>query len=110
MSRGGLRSSAHWEPILREPDVRDQYPRPDALRRFLARLVGHLDRKVHLIVGLHPAHRSKTVRAWRADHKDEIELHFLPSYSPEPNPDELVNSDLILRLCGRSGGGWASQS
>jgi hypothetical protein len=32
--------------------------------RFLARIVGHLDRKVHLIVDRHSAHRSKTVRAW----------------------------------------------
>ncbi|MEU0634375.1 transposase [Streptomyces sp. NPDC005989] len=23
-----------------------------------------------------------------------VELHFLPSYSPELNPDELVNADL----------------
>ncbi|MDN3029578.1 transposase [Streptomyces sp. S.PB5] len=46
--------------------------------RFLARLVGHFDRKVHLFVDRHSAHRSKTVRAWLADHKDEIELHFLP--------------------------------
>ncbi|MGP3969890.1 transposase [Streptomyces sp. 6N223] len=33
-----------------------------------------------------------------ADHEDEIELHFLPSYSPELNPDELVNSDLKRSL------------
>jgi hypothetical protein len=32
--------------------------------RFLARLVGHFDRKVHLIADRHSAHRSKTVRAW----------------------------------------------
>ncbi|MFF3733386.1 IS630 family transposase [Streptomyces sp. NPDC002476] len=66
--------------------------------RFLDRLVGHFDRKVHLIVDRHSAHRSKTVRTWLADHKDEIELHFLPSYSPEPNPDELVNADLKRSL------------
>ncbi|WP_374208007.1 transposase [Streptomyces sp. MUM 203J] len=40
------------------------------------------------------AHRSKTVRDWPADHKDQVELHLLPSYSPELNPDELVNADL----------------
>ncbi|WP_405763512.1 MULTISPECIES: transposase [unclassified Streptomyces] len=34
------------------------------------------------------------MRAWLADHANEIELHFLPSYSPELNPDELVNADL----------------
>lgn len=62
--------------------------------RFPARLVGHYDRKVNLIADRHSAHRSKTVRAWLADHQDRIELHFLPSYSPEPNPDELADAEL----------------
>lgn len=66
--------------------------------RFLARLVGHFDPKVHLIVDRHSAHRSKAVRAWLADHKDRVELHFLPAYSPELNPDELVNADLKRSL------------
>ncbi|MGW9122738.1 IS630 family transposase [Streptomyces sp. NPDC055663] len=65
---------------------------------FLARLVRHFDHKVHLVVDRHSAHRSKAVRAWLADHQDEIELHFLPSYSPELNPDELVNADLKRSL------------
>ncbi|MFF1502177.1 IS630 family transposase [Streptomyces sp. NPDC058316] len=65
---------------------------------FLARLVGHFDHKVHLIVDRHSAHRSKSVRAWLADHQDEIELHFLPPYSNELNPDELVNADLERSL------------
>lgn len=43
-------------------------------------------------------HRSRKVRAWLADHPDRIELHFLPSYSPELNPDELVNADLKRSL------------
>lgn len=55
---------------------------------FLTRLVGHFDRKVHLVVDRHSAHRSKAVRAWLANHKDQVELHFLRSYSPELNPDE----------------------
>ncbi|MFC9756660.1 transposase [Streptomyces sp. NPDC056921] len=29
-----------------------------------------------------------------------VELHFLPSYSPELNPDELVNADLKHSLPG----------
>ncbi|MEU0028948.1 transposase [Streptomyces sp. NPDC006335] len=37
---------------------------------------------------------SKVDRDWLADDKDHAELHFLPSYSPELNPDELVNADL----------------
>ncbi|MEG3626604.1 IS630 family transposase [Streptomyces poriticola] len=66
--------------------------------RFLARLAGHFDRKVHLVVDRHSAHRSKAVRDWLADHKDRVELHFLPSSSPELNPDELVNADLKRSL------------
>ncbi len=65
---------------------------------FLARIVQHFDWKIHLIVDRHSAHRSKTVRDWLADHQDQIELHFLPSYSPELNPDELVDADLKRSL------------
>ncbi|MEU0103743.1 IS630 family transposase [Streptomyces sp. NPDC006267] len=70
----------------------------EVMCRFLTRLVGHFDRKVHLVVDRHSAHRSKAVRAWLADHEDQVELHFLPSYSPELNPDELVNADLKRSL------------
>ena len=28
------------------------------------------------------------------DHKEQIELFFLPAYSPELNPDEYLNCDL----------------
>lgn len=66
--------------------------------RFLDRLIGHFDRKVHLVVDRHSAHRSRAVRAWLADHTDQIELHFLPAYAPELNPDELVNADLKRSL------------
>ncbi|MGP4086087.1 IS630 family transposase [Streptomyces sp. KR55] len=66
--------------------------------RFLDRLIGHFERKVHLVVDGHSAHRSRKVRAWLAEHADRIELHFLPSYAPELNPDELVNADLKRSL------------
>ncbi|MEV7676833.1 IS630 family transposase [Streptomyces sp. NPDC088752] len=66
----------------------------EVLCRFLERLAGHFDRKVHLVVDRHSAHRSKKIRVWLAAHPDDIELHFLSPYSPELNPDELVNADL----------------
>ncbi|WP_031511521.1 IS630 family transposase [Streptomyces megasporus] len=66
----------------------------EVMVRFLDRLIGHFDRQVHLIVDGHSAHRSRKVRTWLADHPDRVEPHFLPSYSPELNPDELVNADL----------------
>ncbi|MDO0930070.1 IS630 family transposase [Streptomyces sp. TG1A-8] len=66
----------------------------EVMCRFLDRLAGHFDHKVHLVVDGHRAHRSKEVRDWLAAHPDDVELHFLPPYSPELNPDELVNADL----------------
>ena len=61
---------------------------------YLKRLVGHLDRKIHLIVDGHPVHRRVTVRDWLAEHVAQIEMHFLPGYAPELNPVELLNGDL----------------
>lgn len=39
-------------------------------------------------------HHSKLVKAWVAEHKDELELFYLPSYSPQLNPEERLNADL----------------
>jgi len=61
---------------------------------FLDRLVGHFSTKVHLVVDRHSVHRSRAVREWVHAHAERIELHFLPPYSPQLNPDELVNADL----------------
>jgi hypothetical protein len=63
----------------------------DFLRRLLRDCGG---RKVHLIVDGHPVHRAKAVSAWVGRHGDQIELHFLPGYSPELNPVELLNHDV----------------
>ena len=32
--------------------------------------------------------------AWVEKHKDEIEVFYLPSYSPQYNPDEYLNGNL----------------
>jgi transposase len=61
---------------------------------YLKRLVGHLDRKIHLIVDGHPVHRRVSIRTWLAEHVDSMEMHFLPGYSPELNPVELLNGDV----------------
>jgi transposase len=70
----------------------------DFLRRLLRDCGG---RKVHLIVDGHPVHRAKLVSAWIGRHADRIELHFLPGYSPELNPVELLNHDLKANAAGR---------
>ncbi|ANZ13634.1 IS630 family transposase [Streptomyces noursei] len=61
---------------------------------FLDRLARQAGRKVHVIADRHPVHRSKTVRAWLEANSDRVELHLMPGYSPELNPDELLNADL----------------
>src|SRR3712207_7135062 len=38
--------------------------------------------------------RARMTQDWLAEHRPEIEVHYLPSYSPELNPDEGVNADL----------------
>ncbi|MFD5065491.1 transposase [Streptomyces sp. NPDC058394] len=50
-------------------------------------------RKVHVVVDRHPVRRSKTVKRWLAENTERIELHLMPGYSPELNPDELPNAD-----------------
>jgi transposase len=38
-------------------------------------------------------HHAKKVKAWVEEHKDRIELFYLPAYSPDLNPDEYLNQD-----------------
>ena len=64
---------------------------------FVKRLLKQAKRKVFLIIDGHPVHRANLVQAWRATHQEEIELIYLPGYSPELNPDELLNQDVKCR-------------
>jgi len=66
----------------------------DTLIKFLKRLIKDADRKIFLILDNLKVHHSYKVRDWLAEHMDEIEVFFLPSYSPELNPDEYLNCDL----------------
>jgi transposase len=69
---------------------------------FLRRLASDLaDRKVHLILDGHPVHHAKLVSAWIGQRPTRIELHFLPGYSPELNPVELLNNDVKANAAGR---------
>lgn len=57
--------------------------------------------KVFLIVDGHPSHRSKVVQRKLKALDGQVELFFLPPYSPELNPDELVWSH-VKRQIGRA--------
>jgi transposase len=61
---------------------------------FLKRLIVKRERKLFWIVDRHPVHRGKQVQQWLAEHKGQIELFYLPSYSPQLNPAEYLNGDV----------------
>ena len=63
---------------------------------FMRRLIKASDRKVFLILDNLRVHHAKAVRKWLDDpkRKKQIEVFYLPAYSPELNPDEYLNCDL----------------
>lgn len=61
---------------------------------FLKRLLYRAERPVYVIVDNHPVHRSYKVREFVEQTDGKLKLFFLPSYSPELNPDELVWASL----------------
>ena len=71
------------------------------LIRFMSRLIKGSDRKVFLILDNLRVHHSKIVKAWLEENEEKIAVFYLPSYSPELNPDEYLNGD--LKHCIRSG-------
>jgi len=73
----------------------------DVFIDFMSRLIRYNRRKVFLIVDGHPTHKAKVVKKWLDEKTDRIELFFLPAYSPELNPDELVNQDVKTNAVGK---------
>jgi transposase len=61
------------------------------LIEYMERLIKDAQRKVFLIIDNLRVHHGKIVAEWLHEHKHEIEVFFLPSYSPELNPDEYLN-------------------
>ncbi len=61
---------------------------------FLRRLIKGQTKKLFLILDNLRVHHAKQVKAWLAEHADAIEVFYLPSYSPELNPDEMANADI----------------
>jgi len=62
-----------------------------------ARFVGFLKafmrgrtRRVMLVVDGHPSHKAKVVKDYVKSTRGRLELHFLPPYAPDLNPDEFV--------------------
>lgn len=66
----------------------------DILIDFFKRLIKDAARKVFVILDNLKVHHARRVKDWLADHTERIEVFYLPSYSPELNPDECLNADL----------------
>lgn len=62
--------------------------------QFLERLIRSFEGKLFLIADRHPVHFRKTVQQWLAAHETQIEVFYLPSYSPQLNPVEYLNNDV----------------
>jgi len=70
----------------------------EMFKKFLRRLIKGQERKTFLIIDNARVHHAKLIQKWVAKHHDRIELFFLPAYSPEHNPDELLNNTLKAKL------------
>ena len=78
---------------------------------FLDALIEHEKRNgpVFVIVDNHPVHRAKAVAGFVEANAERLELHFLPPYSPELNPDEQVWNHLKHHTVGKRAVGKAKQ-
>jgi transposase len=68
----------------------------DRLIEFMEQLIKGNKTKIFLILDNLRVHHSKPVKEWldNEDNKTKIEVFYLPSYSPDRNPDEYLNCDL----------------
>ncbi len=69
---------------------------------FMNLLIHDIRGKIFLIADNAPYHKSRETSDWLKEHSNRIELFFLPSYSPDLNPDEWVwknvKNDNIARV------------
>jgi hypothetical protein len=70
---------------------------PQVFITFLERLIAKRTRQLIWLVERHPLHRSNAVQQWFHEHRDQIEMRLLPSYSPQLNPAECLNCDCLAR-------------
>jgi len=68
---------------------------------FAERLIKTSSQKIYLIVDRHPVHRSRKVKNWLESNRERLSLFYLPPYSPELNPDEMLNNDVKSNAVGR---------
>ena len=73
----------------------------DVFIEFLKRLTAGAKRMIFLIVDRGPAHIAKKTKTFVESLKGVLKLFYLPPYSPDRNPDELVWKHLKANTVGR---------
>ena len=69
---------------------------------FLKQLIANAKgQKIYVIADNLRAHHNKVIKRWARQYAHLIELHYLPSYCPDLNPDEYLNCDLKTVLAKR---------
>jgi len=88
--------------ITNQGQVRFMFYRDNMNSTLLIDFMRHLTkddgRKVSLILGNLKVLHSKVVKVWLVKHHDKIKLFYLPSSSPELNPEEHLNNSLKRRI------------
>jgi len=62
----------------------------EAFAAFVQNFMSGRKGKVFLVVDGHPAHKANLVKQLIKSMEGRLELHFLPPYAPDLNPDEFV--------------------
>jgi transposase len=70
----------------------------NVLIKFLGRLIQGGSKKLFWVGDHHPVHEKPKVKRWLDRHAEQIEMFFLPTYSPELNPAEYLNNSLKQRV------------
>jgi transposase len=83
ISAVSMRGAMHWM-------VFEGTMNSELFTEYLDRLIHDIRGKIFLVVDRVGYHTSKETREWVRRHENRIELFFLPSYSPDLNPDEWV--------------------
>lgn len=61
---------------------------------FLKRLIKTAKKKIYVIADNYSVHKSKAVKEFLEAYSDRLEMYYLPTYSPDLNPDEFLNRHL----------------
>ena len=68
------------------------------VKQFLEQLMVAAEQPIILVVDGHPIHKARLVMQYVESTQGRLQLHFLPPYSPQLNPDEQVWKNVKERV------------